>query len=145
MEGIRAGTRRGEYWQVLGIDPSASPDDIKKAHRKLVRKFHPDRWHATDDESLKERVGTAFRDVQYCYQRAMEPPRQVPARAPAPQPNRGVRMQVVPEPAPQQWRSARPTPPRNFKVASYTVFENEPRRVKDSLFHRIFEKVFKAA
>lgn len=145
MEEIRAGTRRGDYWRVLGIDRSASPDDIKKAHRKLVRKFHPDRWHATTDWSLKERVETAFRDVQCCYQRAMETPRHVPAPAPTPQAHRGIRMQVVPESDRQRRRSAPPTPPRNFKVASYTVFENEPRQAKDSLFRRMFGKVFKAA
>ena len=30
------------YYQTLGIDPSASPDDIKTAFRRLARQFHPD-------------------------------------------------------------------------------------------------------
>ncbi len=31
-----------DYYKVLGIDKTASADDIKKAYRKLARKLHPD-------------------------------------------------------------------------------------------------------
>lgn len=31
-----------DYYKILGIDKSASEDDIKKAYRKLARKHHPD-------------------------------------------------------------------------------------------------------
>src|SRR6187401_2615886 len=31
-----------DYYQTLGISKTASQDDIKKAYRKLARKYHPD-------------------------------------------------------------------------------------------------------
>jgi len=31
-----------DYYKILGIDKSASASDIKKAYRKLARKYHPD-------------------------------------------------------------------------------------------------------
>src|SRR6185503_947471 len=32
-----------DYYKVLGVEPNANLDEIKRAYRKLVAQYHPDR------------------------------------------------------------------------------------------------------
>ena len=32
-----------DYYKILGVEKSASEEDVKKAYRKLAMKYHPDR------------------------------------------------------------------------------------------------------
>lgn len=49
-----------DYYKVLGVARDASPDDIKKAYRKLARKYHPDVSKEPDAESRFKEVAEAY-------------------------------------------------------------------------------------
>ena len=50
-----------EYYQVLDVPRDASAEDIKKAYRKLVRKYHPDTNPGNREaESRFKEIGEAY-------------------------------------------------------------------------------------
>ena len=55
-----------DYYEILGVDKTASQDDIKKAYRKLAQKYHPDR-NKEDDAEQK------FIDVNKAYNTLKDP------------------------------------------------------------------------
>ncbi|SPE25398.1 chaperone Hsp40, co-chaperone with DnaK [Candidatus Sulfopaludibacter sp. SbA3] len=56
-----------EYYETLGVARKASTDDIRKAYRKLARKYHPDL--NPGDKSSEER----FKNVQEAYDILSDP------------------------------------------------------------------------
>ena len=55
-----------DYYEVLGLDKSASEDDIKQAYRKAALKWHPDRWVSGTDEE-KKTAEEKFKEASEAY------------------------------------------------------------------------------
>src|SRR5437588_10962434 len=52
---------RPDYYKTLGIEKKASAEEIKKAYRKLARKYHPDR------NPGDKQAGTRFKEISQAY------------------------------------------------------------------------------
>lgn len=56
-------------YKVLGIPRSASDEEVKKAYRKLSRKYHPD---ANINNPNKEQAEEKFKEIQQAYDQIMK-------------------------------------------------------------------------
>ena len=56
-------------YQVLGVSRDASKEEIKKAYRKLSKKYHPD---ANINNPNKDQYEEKFKEIQQAYQTIMK-------------------------------------------------------------------------
>ena len=51
-------------YSVLGVSPSASDDEVKRAYRELARKYHPDNYH---DNPLADLASEKMKEINEAY------------------------------------------------------------------------------
>jgi curved DNA-binding protein CbpA len=66
----RSMTEHGIY-DILGVQPGASEEEIKRSYRQLALKYHPDR-----NPENREAAESRFKQVTEAYQALMNEPRQ---------------------------------------------------------------------
>lgn len=60
-DGAAADRPRGEDYRVLGVEPGASPEEVRAAYREKARTLHPD--HGGDEDDFS-RVNEAYRRLK---------------------------------------------------------------------------------
>lgn len=64
-------TKKRDYYEVLGVERFATPDEVRKAHRRLARQFHPDHNPSADAAERFKEVQEAYEVLSDAEKRAM--------------------------------------------------------------------------
>lgn len=95
-----------DLYQILEVSPRAGTDEIRRAHRRLVKLYHPDRRHTASSEVRMKRVNHAASVL-------LDPA----ARASYDRLRSGARPEPRPAPPPPPaWYDAPPSPPSREAV-----------------------------
>ncbi len=86
-----------ESYRVLEVEPGASPDELKRAYRDLVKVWHPDRFN--DDPRLQGRAQEKLKQINLAYGIITEPRIVRLSKAPAAAPAAPFRPEPAPWPA----------------------------------------------
>ena len=117
-----------DYYQLLGVGPAASSDEIQAAYRRLAKEFHPDLHYGSSTAAARmARVNVAKsvlldRDTRAIYDRMRAEQQRSARRASA-----GVAVQPGPRPAPGPGAGA---PPPEYTTVRYAPGQAaaQPRR-----------------
>ena len=63
----------GNHYVTLELEPTASAEDVRKAHRRLARKRHPDKVADPSDEVAVRTATRQFQQLQAAYEVLSDP------------------------------------------------------------------------
>jgi molecular chaperone DnaJ len=132
-----------DYYAVLGLDASASPEEIKSAYRQKAKQFHPDRSGLQREQGLD--CGP-FHAVQEAYEVLSDPARRRAYDAELAR-QRDVQSHRRPGPRPRSYPAAEPlipsTPVADVHIAPRSSYERREERLVPflELFDRLWEDI----
>ncbi|MBA3440051.1 MAG: DnaJ domain-containing protein [Pyrinomonadaceae bacterium] len=68
LDQLFARARSANLYEVLGVNVSASSNEIKLAYYALAKRFHPDRFHRSADVQMRS-IESAFAQITQAYER----------------------------------------------------------------------------
>src|SRR5262249_4612549 len=89
------------YFAILDLEPDASPEEIRRAYRDLVKIWHPDRFE--HDARLKQKAQERLKQINEAYEVLRHYPSQPPPppASPGPPPHGKPQTSQGPSPPPQ--------------------------------------------
>lgn len=67
-KGGASGTRyRQSPYAVLGLPPTASDEEVRARYRRLIAKYHPDKFAQLNDQEFSELAAEKFQRIQSAY------------------------------------------------------------------------------
>jgi hypothetical protein len=90
MEQIEEAFISGNWHKVLGVGHSSEKFEIKRAYRKLARRFHPDRWVTSSDMRHRDRIERTFQRVSRAYIELYRPHQPQPQLLVGPKPKTSI-------------------------------------------------------
>lgn len=61
------------YYELLGVDPNADKEAVKKAFYKVTKEFHPDKFFRGEDSEIRDRLQTIFARINIAYKFLVDP------------------------------------------------------------------------
>jgi hypothetical protein len=90
MEQIEEAFVAGNWHKVLGVGHASEKFEVKRAYRKLARRFHPDRWVTSPDMRHRDRIERTFQRVSRAYAELYRPRQSRPQLLVGPKPKKSI-------------------------------------------------------
>lgn len=65
-------SKRKDYYKLLEVSKTATPEEVKKSYKKSALKWHPDK-HSQDSEADKVAADKMFKDIGEAYSILSDP------------------------------------------------------------------------